>query len=190
MKRAVGFCGLKAGRNSARVRSAQKLGCALRLDPQIECIRGYEHAIGIFEPPRLDTIDPDGKSLAERGAGFWGWGRQSRPSPSPQLRQTGGHTSIPCAAHARRRCRWLNVKSRDRLARTASALKTTALSSGAIAPASVVLPAPGRPMIRTLRFTSPHLFARYDSELRRTRRHFVREQLRLTASDAQNWNGV
>src|SRR5580692_10424024 len=52
------------------------------------------------------------------------------------------------------RSSWVKPRSRDRLARTASALKTTALMSGASALASVVLPAPGSPMIRILRFTS------------------------------------
>jgi hypothetical protein len=49
------------------------------------------------------------------------------------------------------RSSWLKPRSRERLARTASALKTTALSSGASAFAKAVLPAPGRPMTRILR---------------------------------------
>jgi hypothetical protein len=51
------------------------------------------------------------------------------------------------------RSSWVKPRSRDRLARTASALKSTALRSGASAAASVVLPAPGRPMIRIFRCT-------------------------------------
>ena len=50
------------------------------------------------------------------------------------------------------RARHGKPRSRERLARTASALNTTALSSGAKTPASVVLPAPGRPIMRIFRF--------------------------------------
>src|SRR5262249_43537093 len=50
---------------------------------------------------------------------------------------------------------WLNPRSRDRFARTASALNVTALRSGAREVARVVLPAPGNPMIRILRTIVP-----------------------------------
>src|SRR5262249_44881698 len=46
---------------------------------------------------------------------------------------------------------WLKPRSCEILARTASALKTTALRSGASVLARVVLPAPGNPMIRIFR---------------------------------------
>src|ERR1700728_2830438 len=49
-----------------------KLGRFLRLDAQIECVWPYEHAIGVLEPPALNTINPDGESLAERGASLRG----------------------------------------------------------------------------------------------------------------------
>src|SRR5262245_57612583 len=50
---------------------------------------------------------------------------------------------------------WLNPRTRDRFARTASALNVTALRSGAREAARVVLPAPGNPMIRILRTIVP-----------------------------------
>ena len=49
------------------------------------------------------------------------------------------------------RSSWLKPRSRERLARTASALNTTAFRSGANVLASVVLPAPGKPIIRIFR---------------------------------------
>ena len=120
---------------------------AFRPDAQIELLRCDKHPVGVLEAAGIDAVEPDGEGLAEGRARVCGVGQMKSAITVPPASTTRSHIQ-PMRRACSTRSSWLKPRSRERLARTASALNTTALSSGASALASVVLPAPGRPMMR------------------------------------------
>jgi len=109
-------------------------------------LRRDKHPVGVLGSACIDTIDPDGEGLAERLARLSGRANKIRDDRAASFNNPIAHP-----AHAARVLDTIFMakpRSRERLARTASALNTTALINGANAVASVVLPAPGRPIIR------------------------------------------
>jgi len=118
---------------------------AFGANANIEAFGRNKHPVGIFEGTRDDTVDPNREGFAECGTRLLG-----------RADEIGDHGTTRSHIHPMRRAcsmrsAWVKPRSRERFARTASALNTTALRSGASAVASVVLPAPGRPMMRILR---------------------------------------
>src|SRR5580700_11431779 len=152
MNSAVGCCGSKAGRNSASACSAQY--CAVPSAPtrrsnfpgatNIRLVSAKRPAS--MRSSQMVNASPNTERVCSVG-------QMKSAITVPPASITRSHIQ-PMRRACSTRSSWVKPRSRDRLARTASALKTTALMSGASALARVVLPAPGSPMIKILRFTS------------------------------------
>src|SRR5580658_8202191 len=152
MKSAVGFCGSKAGRNSASACSAQY--CAVPSGPTRRSNLSGATNIRLVSAKRPASMRSSQiVNASPNTARVSSVGQMKSAITVPPASTTRSHIQ-PMRRACSTRSSWVKPRSRDRLARTASALKTTALMSGASALASVVLPAPGSPMIKILRFTS------------------------------------
>src|SRR4051812_40369097 len=153
MNRAVGFWGSNAGRKRASACSAQY--CGVPSAPTRRSTRSGATNIRLVSSKRPASMRSTKMVKASpKAARVSVVGQMKSAMTVPPASTTRSHIH-PMRRACSTRSRWVKPRSRDRFARTASALNTTALSSGASAFASVVLPAPGRPMIRILRISIP-----------------------------------
>src|SRR6476646_6342856 len=153
MNNAVGFWGSNAGRNRASACSAQY--CGVPSAPTRRSTRSGATNIRLVSSKRPASMrSTQIVKASPKAARVSAVGQMKSAMTVPPASTTRSHIH-PMRRACSTRSGWVKPRSRDRFARTASALNTTALSSGASAFASVVLPAPGRPMIRILRISIP-----------------------------------
>src|SRR6478609_7009407 len=153
MNRAVGFCGSNAGRKRASACSAQN--CGVPSAPTRRSTRSGATNIRLVSSKRPASMRSIQMVKASpKAARVSAVGQMKSAITVPPASTTRSHIH-PMRRACSIRSGWVKPRSRDRFARTASALNTTALSSGASTLASVVLPAPGRPMIRIRRISIP-----------------------------------
>src|SRR3954469_6752306 len=153
MNKAVGFCGSNAGRNWASACSAQYCGVPSALTRR-STWSGATNIRLVSSKRPVSMRSTQMVKASPKAARVSVVGQMKSAMTVPPASTTRSHIH-PMRRACSTRSGWVKPRSRDRFARTASALNTTALSSGASAFASVVLPAPGRPMIRILRSSIP-----------------------------------
>ena len=137
-----------------RAQSPHRLLCpvfrsAVGGDPQIAAFRRHEHAVGIGEGAHLNAVDEDQVCLTATQKCVAS-GRRRANEIGDGERADFHH--LIAQPPIRRACSMRSTSEKPRslltFARSSSALKCTASRRGASCLASVVLPAPGSPMIR------------------------------------------
>src|SRR6478735_9514198 len=152
MNKAVGFWGSNAGRNRASACSAQY--CGVPSAPTRRSTRSGATNIRLVSSKRPASMrSTQIVKASPKAARVSAVGQMKSAMTVPPASTTRSHIH-PIRRACSTRSEWVKPRSRERFARTASALNTTALSSGASAFASVVLPAPGRPISTILRIMS------------------------------------
>jgi hypothetical protein len=127
-----------------------KVWRALRRDAHVKATRRHEHSVVSSKRPSSIRSSQMVKA-SPNAARVSAVGQTKSAITVPPASITRSHIQ-PMRRACSTRSSWLKPRSRERLVRTASALNTTAFRSGANVLASVVLPAPGKPIIRIFRF--------------------------------------
>jgi|RhiMetdeSRZDD1v2_1073273.scaffolds.fasta_scaffold25030_3 hypothetical protein len=180
MNKAVGFCGSNAGRNRASACSAQY--CGVPSAATRRSTRSGATNIRLVSSKRPASMrSTQIVKASPKAARVSSVGQMKSAITVPPASTTRSHIH-PMRRACSTRSAWLKPRSRERFARTASALNTTALSNGASAFASVVLPAPGRPMIRILRIGVPLVRLGFDVPTNDSRQGGQERQIRHTSA--------
>jgi hypothetical protein len=125
---------------------------AVRADAQIEFFRRNEHPVGVGEAPGIDAVEPDRERIAEHRTGLLRWADEIRNNSA-----AGFNHAVAHPAHAAGMLDAIFVREAEVAGQIGAhriGIEGHRVDERASALASVVLPAPGNPMIRILRFTS------------------------------------